>query len=79
MTTTTTTKTGATIAREVNAAIKAMGRDERLVAGRGYCYFVEGDAMSWYTSSVPVARISDLSVERWIEELQHFIATADAR
>ena len=68
-----TATTGAGIAKQVNARLKAAGREERLVAGRGYCYFVGGDAMSWYTSSVPVCYISDLTVDRWLEEHAYFV------
>jgi hypothetical protein len=75
-TTTAAPTTGAAIAREVNKRIKAMGRNERLVAGRGYCYFIDGDAMRWYTSSVHVPRIADQTVEQWLADLQLFIAGA---
>lgn len=38
----------------INKALKAAGREERLIRGRGYYYLIEGDAMSWYSSSIPV-------------------------
>lgn len=53
---------------EVNKALKALGVPERLQAGRGYYYFREGNASSWYSSSVYVYRAIELSVERWLEE-----------
>jgi hypothetical protein len=55
---------------QVNAALKAKGIAERLRRGRGYYYFTEGDAMSWYSSSVPVCHADSLTVARWLEELE---------
>jgi hypothetical protein len=55
----------ATIAK-VNASIKALGGNEILVKGDGYFYFAEGKAIDW--PSVYVYRISDLTLDRWLEE-----------
>ncbi len=52
----------------VNRLLKALGHSEKLVAGRGYLYFVDGDASSWYSSSVPVCYLRDLTVGRWVQE-----------
>lgn len=68
--TTTTTTPKRVTAATVNAALKAAGKVERLRQGAGYCYFSEGDTSSWWTSSVPVCYVSDLSVERWLDELE---------
>lgn len=57
-------------AREVNKVFAAFGIVERLRQGRGYCYFTEGDAIEWYSSSVPVCYVSDLTIGRWISELE---------
>jgi hypothetical protein len=38
----------------VNKILKARGHAERLVRGRGYYYFIDGDASGWFSSSVPV-------------------------
>jgi hypothetical protein len=53
---------------EVNRELKALGYAERLRKGRGYYYFVEGEAMNWFTSSVPVCHAENLSVDRWLQE-----------
>jgi hypothetical protein len=68
--------TGQQIAAEVNRRIRAMGRSEKLVAGRGYCYFCEGDASAWYTCSVYVPRISDCTPDEWMVEFNGMLATA---
>lgn len=36
----------------INKALKALGREERLVRGRGYYYLIEGESSSFYTSSI---------------------------
>ena len=54
--------------KKVNAALAAKGIPERLVQGNGYLYFVEGDAAGWYSSSVAVWRLNDLSLEQWLAE-----------
>lgn len=57
-------------AATVNAELKRRGIAERLKQGRGYCYFVEGDASGWYSSSVAVCYVSDIpTVERWLDAL----------
>jgi hypothetical protein len=38
----------------INKALKAAGREERLVRGRGYYYLIEGEAHTWYSSSIYV-------------------------
>lgn len=49
-------KTKGTVAR-INAALKAAGREERLVHGRGYYYLWHGAAPSWYSSSIYVSHL----------------------
>jgi hypothetical protein len=56
-------------ASKVNAELKKRGIAERLRQGRGYCYFTDGDASGWYTSTVPVCYVADLSMKRWLQEL----------
>lgn len=53
-------------AENITAIIKEMGGEEEVVQGNGYCYFSGGDASDWYTSSVPVNKVSDLSIGQWI-------------
>lgn len=52
---------------QVNAALKAAGRDERLTRGRGYFYFRGGAAMGWFTSSVYVGDVDAYTVAEWLE------------
>lgn len=52
----------------VNRKLRELGFKEKVTQGRGYVYFREGEAERWYSSSVPVCYISDLSVKRWVEE-----------
>lgn len=59
---------GRSIQARVNKRIRELGRSEQLVRGEGYCYFTEGEAANWTSSTVYTLRISDLPVERWMEE-----------
>lgn len=55
----------------VNAALKKLGAEERLVRGKDYFYFTDGDSHKWpQTAIYGVARVSDMTVERWIEEYE---------
>lgn len=61
---------------EVNKAVRALGREEKLTRGAGYYYFRDGTAAGWYSSSEYVYRASDLSVERWVELFNAKLAEA---
>lgn len=37
----------------VNRILKKRGHAERLRRGRGYYYFVDGNASAWFSSSIP--------------------------
>jgi hypothetical protein len=37
----------------VNKVLRQRGHAERLVRGRGYYYFIDGDAFSWFSQSIP--------------------------
>jgi hypothetical protein len=65
-------------ATRVNAELKKLGFAERLRQGRGYCYFTEAETSGWYSSSVAVCYVSDLSIALWVEELQALRASAKA-
>lgn len=54
--------------RAVNQRLAAAGHAERLVKGKGYFYFADGDAYSWPATAVYVFRVSDLTVGGWIDE-----------
>lgn len=55
-----------TTLKAVNAALAAAGHAERLVKGRGYWYFIDGDADGWYSASVPVFHLSAYTPEQWV-------------
>ncbi|HTC42141.1 MAG TPA: hypothetical protein VK703_11240 [Candidatus Acidoferrales bacterium] len=50
----------------VNDALRARGRDENLREDDGFFYFAGGEAVNWLTSSVMVKKISDLTLEQWL-------------
>jgi len=56
----------------VNAALEAAGYAERLQRGAGCFYFAEGTAELWPRTSVMVSRLSDLSVQDWVEEARDY-------
>ena len=53
---------------DVNKYLKNRGVKETLRKGRGYYYFSGGNASSWYTSSVSVYRVREISLEGWYQE-----------
>lgn len=52
----------------VNSALRKLGFKDTLVKGKGYYYFWGDDASEWYSSSVPVYRISQLSLRQVLED-----------
>lgn len=58
----------------VNDALRARGRDESLREGGGYFYFGGGDAVNWLSSSVMVKKLSDLTLEQWLQEFDRLLA-----
>jgi hypothetical protein len=68
-------KTNRITTKAVNDALRARGRDESLRrGGPHYFYFGGGEAVHWFSSSVMVARLSDLTVEQWIQEFDKLVA-----
>jgi hypothetical protein len=57
-----------TTSTQVNAVLKAIGVEERLVRGNGYWYFAEGRASAWNSSSVSVFRITSYTIQGWLEQ-----------
>ncbi len=57
----------------INDALRKRGRDESLRPGDGYFYFGGGEAVNWLTNSVRVQRLSDLTLERWLEEFEKLL------
>jgi hypothetical protein len=64
-----------------SSVLKAIGEPRlKLVAGKGYWYFVFDDTGKLYdTHTVFVMRLSDLPLERWIEEGKDFVQEMKAR
>lgn len=56
--------------KQINAALAAKGAAERLFKGNGYFYFSEGSADSWYSASVFVNRLSQLTLKQWLAEYE---------
>jgi hypothetical protein len=67
-------KSASVTLRAVNKMLKAKGVAERLVKGEGYYYFTESEAMAWYSSSVMVARVGDLTLDGWWHAHQELVA-----
>lgn len=56
--------------KTVNNMLKWMGLPERLVKGKGYYYFCEGEAPTWHSTTVCVNRLNALSFEQWMREYE---------
>lgn len=52
----------------INNINKQLPPGYEIVKGNGYFYFIGNDALDWYSSSVYVNKLTDLSMERWLEE-----------
>lgn len=59
--------------KQIDKALKKAGIDGEIFRGDGYQYFIGKSFDKAYTTSVMVPRLSDLSVERWVEEAKHLI------
>ncbi len=57
----------------INDKLRERGRDESLRDGGGYFYFGGGEAVNWLTNSVKVQRVSDLTLEQWLEEFDKLL------
>jgi len=53
---------------QINHALAARGVAERLVRGKGYFYFWEGDAPRWRNSCVMVFRLNAFTLDQWLAE-----------
>jgi hypothetical protein len=54
----------------VNQALAKRGYTARLAKATGYFFFLFGEAADWLDRTVQVARISDKSVDEWIDEFE---------
>lgn len=52
--------------QSVNAALRKLGHPEKLRRGNCYYYFEGGNSCGWYSTSVCVNRVDQLSIEQWI-------------
>jgi hypothetical protein len=70
-----TPKPKCTTAKAVNDALRGRGRDESLRrGGPHYFYFGGGEVVHWFSSSVMVSRLSDLTVMQWLQEFDKLLA-----
>ena len=51
----------------VNKYLRSKGVKEKVVRGRGYYYFIDGNAYDWPSQSVYVYRASDISLGDWYD------------
>ena len=57
--------------KQVNEYLRVLGYKEEIwknFEGGPYFVWSGGDAHNWYQNSTHVPRVTDLSMERWIEE-----------
>lgn len=57
----------------INDALRKRGRDESLRPGDGYFYFGGREAVNWLSNSVRVKRLSDLTLEQWLEKFDELL------
>lgn len=65
-----------TKAKSTKQVAKMIGCDKlTLNCGNGYLYFIYDDAENgdWFDKSIPVCRLSHLTLERWVEEGKEFL------
>lgn len=60
--------------KAVNKAIAARGIKAEIVQGDGYLWFFGDDVEFAHTTSVSVCRLNHLTLERWMAELDDFVA-----
>jgi hypothetical protein len=56
--------------KAVNDELARLGHQARLEKASGYFYFWSGEASGWIDATVPVDKISALTLEQWIAEYQ---------
>jgi hypothetical protein len=55
--------------KAINAELAKRGHLVRLERGSGdYFYFMGGDAREWLDRTVPVPKVSSLTLEQWVQE-----------
>jgi hypothetical protein len=56
--------------KAVNAELARRGHQVLLEKGSGYFYFRTGEAADWLDRTVPVAKISALSLDEWVDKFR---------
>jgi len=52
----------------INHELTRKGYKTRLEKASGYFYFLGGEATDWLDRTIPVKKISDLSLDQWLAE-----------
>jgi len=55
--------------KAINAELAKRGHTAVLENGHGYFYFVGSEADGWLDRTVQVPKVSSLTLEQWVEEL----------
>lgn len=56
--------------KAANAELARRGHQVLLEKGSGYFYFRTGEAADWLDKTVPVAKISDLTLDEWVAKFR---------
>ena len=56
--------------RTVNDGLARVATGARLERASGYFYFTGGDAAGWIDATVPVEKVSALTLDQWIGEFR---------
>ncbi len=65
--------------KAVNKAMVARGYSDELVKGDGYFYFIGEKADQFYSSSVYVYRLNQLTLEQWLDDYARMLAEYEAK
>jgi hypothetical protein len=56
--------------KAINAELARRGHRVLLARGDGYFYFRYGEASDWLDRTIRVSKLSDLTVEQWVQEFE---------
>ena len=65
--------------KAVNAELARRGHRALLAKGDGYFYFSSGEATDWLDRTVRVSKLSDFTVEQWVQEFERLKRNAIRR
>lgn len=60
--------------KTVNDELARLGHRALLEKGSGYFYFRTGEAADWLDRTVPVRKISDMTLKEWVAEFKRLKA-----